>query len=247
MRPLLLALQFLTIIPVTLPRSPTPEDYDRSTAWYPLVGLAIGTPGALLVFGLREHVPSALLTLGVVLIPICLSGALHLDGFADCCDGLFALRSRQERLAILKDSRLGSFGVVGLIALLLTRYVALASLSASVLPTVALLTPCIGRWAIVLGLRWFQPARPGEGLSALFARKARLPFLIATVISTLVLLLLTGIWAFPTLALGALLVLAIGRFATARLGGVTGYVFGAMSECAELAVQLGWAVIVTWR
>src|SRR5579859_3506187 len=124
----LLAIQFLTTVPLRLPSVPSSADYARSTGWYPCVGLLVGVPGAIVAWSLEGHLPSTLVALAVLSLPVVVTGALHLDGFADCCDALFAPRSKEERLGILKDSRIGVFGATGLTLLLLTRFVALAAI-----------------------------------------------------------------------------------------------------------------------
>ncbi len=246
--PLRLALQFLTVVPITLPHPPAPADYTRSTAWYPCVGLLIGVPGALLALLADRHVPESLVALGVLILPVALTGALHLDGLADSCDGLFALRSREDRLMILKDSRIGTFGAIGLLMVLLSRYVALAALQPETLISVALLAPCIGRWSMLLSLRSFPAARPGSGLAGLFAHeRGTWAEMAATATVVVASGALAGLGAAIAIVGSLVITLAIGRLAVARLGGVTGDIYGATSECVELGVQVAWAVVTTWR
>lgn len=247
MIPFLVALQFLTIVPLRLPRAPTSADYAASIAWYPCVGLLVGTPGAAAAWALAGHLPATLVALAVLAFPAIVTGALHLDGLADCCDAIFAPRSTEERLAILKDSRVGVFGAVGLGLLLVARFAALATVPPAALPVAALLAPTLGRWAIVLGLRWLPPAKPGEGLAALFAERGRGGLVVASLTAAAAAALLVRIWALPALVAAALIAAAAGRLAVARLGGATGDVYGATSECAELVIQLGCAAVATWR
>lgn len=235
-------------MPLRLPRAPNGVDYATSTAWYPCVGLLVGLPGAVVAWALAGHLPPSLVALAVLVLPAFLTGAFHVDGFADCCDAFFAPRSKEARLAILKDSRVGVFGAAGLSLLLVARFAALASVPPTLLPVAALLAPVLGRWGIVLGLRWLPPARPGKGLAALFsARPGGVPLALATLTVVIAAVVLARWWAPLALGAAVFVTVAMGRLAASRLGGATGDVYGATSECVELTVQLGLAAVATWR
>ena len=110
------AFSFLTILPFGFPKD---RKVGWSFAWYPLVGLFIGG----MLMGVAEVSPLThqLTALLVLFTWIFITGGLHLDGFSDSCDGLLATVSPQKRLAIMKDPRTGSWAVIGLIVLLLTK------------------------------------------------------------------------------------------------------------------------------
>ena len=114
MRHLLLAIQFLTILPVPSPRRCDPEDLGRATAWFPLVGLLLGGLLWLADLGLTPLFPRHLTDALLVTLLAVLTGGLHLDGLADVCDGLAARGDKQRFLAAMKDSHVGALGAVGL-------------------------------------------------------------------------------------------------------------------------------------
>ena len=234
---LALAFSFLTVLPMPM------VEYQagllgRAGRWFPVVGLVIG--GLLTAaHGVLSQLFPPLLTAGLVIaLWAVLTGALHLDGLADCCDGLLAPTSRERRLEIMRDPRTGAFAVVGLVLFLLVKVTALAALPAA-LP-VLLLAPTWARWLLLWVAR--QPlARPG-GLGADFAAGLTGRTLLGALILPLLLSLL-----FPTLRLWAALALMLGltwaitRMAGARLGGVTGDVYGLAVELGELAFLLAYA------
>lgn len=128
MRNLRLALGLLTTIPVNLPTDLSAGDSGRAAVWYPLVGLVIGAltwlswTAAMAVF---PPLVGAALALAVWVV---LTGGLHLDGLADCCDGLLVSAAKKRRLEIMKDPHIGTFGVIGLVLVLFVKAATLASL-----------------------------------------------------------------------------------------------------------------------
>lgn len=228
------ALTFLTTLPAPSAALP-PEGLGRAAVWFPAVGLAAG----VLLWGVRwlgdrlfdPWLAGAL----VVTVWAVLTGGLHLDGLADCCDGLLAPVSRERRLEILRDPRLGSFGALGLGLFLLLKTLAAASAA----PVALLIAPVWARWALLVAARQPQ-ARPG-GMGASFAA-GMTPGVLAA--AALLPLLLGGLA--PLRGLMALLVAGGAvwgalRLARARIGGVTGDVYGLVVELCELAVLLVFA------
>jgi adenosylcobinamide-GDP ribazoletransferase len=209
----------------------------RSAKWFPLVGLILGLTLAGSQWLLSWVLPGSVTAVLIIALWAWLTGGLHLDGLADCGDGLLVAAGWERRLEILKDSRLGAFGAILLVLFLLAKVTAVAALP---VPSFALvLAPVLGRWFILVAAR--QPsARPG-GMGDSFAASLtpRMLF-IAAVLPFL--LIVGGGWRGGQTVLAALLaVLAtfiILRMARTRLGGVTGDVFGLVVEMTELIVLL---------
>jgi adenosylcobinamide-GDP ribazoletransferase len=164
------------------------------------------------------------------------TGALHLDGLADSLDGL-AGGSAEERLAIMRDGRIGALGAAGLILVLLAAAAALAELEHALRGRALLLAPVIGRLTPVALGPWFAPSSPGLGLGGAFLLalpKAAGPVNLLGALGLAVWLF--GAWG-AALVAGPLLAMALWtRFVAARLGGLTGDVLGSTVELAELAV-----------
>lgn len=205
-------------------------------AYFPLVGLALG---AILSFCAGLHWPSpALRGFVLLLLWVVLTGALHLDGFGDACDGLFATTTPTRRLEIMKDPRTGAWAVVGIVLLLLGKWVTLQTT-----PALALwLIPMVARWAMVLAAAGFRYARP-TGFGGYFRAGLGWPQVLgATVFTGVASALIIGLrldWSWLILSTPVLAVLLFGRWAAARLGGgLTGDVYGAMGELTELAALL---------
>jgi adenosylcobinamide-GDP ribazoletransferase len=239
---LLVAARYLTIIPLPGAAEEARDALGRAAAWFPVVGLAIGF-GLAGIDGLASLLfPPILATLLTMTGWKLVSGGLHLDGLADCLDGLMG-RDPAHRLAIMRDSRIGVFGAIGLILMLLLELTALAELSGAVRGRGLLAAPAIGRAAPPLLAMVFRPASEA-GQGAAFARGLRpLHALLAlggALVVGMAALRLAGAMAF---ALACLLALGVGAFAARRLGGVTGDVLGAAVEITELTVLL---TLVAW-
>jgi len=234
-----LAIGFLTRFPLGAPGEVAPARLAGSMAFFPLVGLALG---ALLAGGdalLAPHLPRAVGDALLLAVLVLASGALHLDGFADLCDGVGGGRDRAAMLRIMKDSCIGVFGAVGLVLLLLVKYQLLVNLPVAVKPAALLLAPAAGRWAPVLLTVTLPYLRGQEGTAAAFAAHAgRRELLLASLTLLAVtggLLGLAGLLLAGGVALATLLFAAWSRW---RLGGVTGDALGAAVELLETLTLL---------
>jgi len=216
----------------------------QALAWFPLVGAFVGAVGGAVVFFGSAVWPvsvAAVLGLGTM---VWLTGGLHLDGFADAVDGLAVPRSAAEAHRVMVDPRLGALGTVGLVLLLLFKWVLLQSIVSSLLVG-ALVTACVmGRWAMVLSAQLFQYV-PGEtGLGRLVTdHKAPWPVAIASLMMVVGVISLWGL--VPSLLLIGLTVAVVGglnRFFLVRLQGITGDTLGAVNEVVEVVLLLTFAL-----
>jgi adenosylcobinamide-GDP ribazoletransferase len=231
------AVRYLTIIPVPGGGTARADDLGRAAGWFPVVGLGLGVVLVGLDRVASAIFPSLLATGVVVTAWKLLAGGLHLDGFADCLDGLSG-RDRDDRLRIMRDSRIGALGAAGLVLILLLAVTALAGLPADLRYRAVLVAPTIGRAAPGVLARLFPPVG-AEGQGAAFVRAVR-PVAVATgaAFAFAIAALAAGGAGVAAWIGGLGLALATGRFVTARLGGLTGDAFGAAVEIAEVAVLL---------
>ena len=221
------AFSFLTILPFG---SAVGSKSGRTLAWFPLVGLCIGA--ILVAVAQMSPFNRDLSAFLILLVWVTLTGGLHLDGFGDCCDGMFASVPAEKRLSIMRDPRAGVWAAGGLTLLLLGKWLALRSIAPEWLP----LAPVLGRWAMVWAAYHF-PAIRGEGLGARFREglSARELLIACAWVAILLTRPETGalwllIFCFTTL---------LGGWAARRLGGgLNGDVYGAICELSELTCLL---------
>ena len=249
MNGLFAAIGFLTIV-----TTPTLRDGALASArqWFPFVGLGIGVALAVLDWGLNRgfwaitggEFPPLLLAALLVTSLIVLTRALHLDGFMDTCDGLFGGADAGRRLEIMRDPHVGAFAVAGAICLLLITTTTLIALPAWDRLFALLIVPCLSRWAMVATMAVFPYARREDGLgSAFFAGGTRIQTLIATVLAVVAAIVFAGPTGIVLLAVAGATALVVGRYATSRLGGVTGDVYGAVNELATMAMLVTVALL----
>ena len=238
MQTLLLALSFLTTLPVPQVEF-RPGALGESARWFPAVGLLVGvllSTFHLSLFYLFSPMLSAALTVTLWAV---LTGGLHLDGLADCCDGLLAAVSPERRLEIMKDPRIGAFGAIGIALFLMLKVTSLSSVTNPM--AALLLAPTVARWTLLLVTR--QPmVRPG-GLGDEFGKNISLGTISVAGLLPLALLIQFAGWqSLLAICVAIVATFALIRFAQRRLGGVTGDVFGLVAEMSELVVLLVFAM-----
>lgn len=235
LRGFLAAVEFLTVCPIPGTRARGPEELGRGAWAFPVIGLALGA--ALLVVDrvLARLFPEPVVTALLVAAWVGLTGGLHLDGVADAVDGLGGGWGREESLAIMRDTRLGSYGVIGIVLALILLVSVLYALGRT-RTTGLLLAPTLGRLTPLLLARLCPPARP-DGLGADFARGLTgRGFAAALVIAAAAGLSLLGWWGVVLLAWVCALTALAAWYLTRRLGGMTGDLLGAVVAGAELFV-----------
>lgn len=228
-----LALQFLTVFPIKKKIEITPEGLAGSMAYYPLVGAVQGVILVVSYYILSGLLPDNVTTGILLLILVLTNGGLHLDGFADTVDGLAGGNTPEERLRIMKDSRVGSIGVVFLILLLLIKFISIAEIPFEAKGPVLFIFPVVGRWAMVPMACWSGYARKEGGLGLSFANNSRSTLIISSAITAVLCTLALGLLSLVILLAIGGVIYYFSNFFTGKLGGVTGDVFGFQSEVAE--------------
>ena len=250
-----LALQFLTRVPVPAGVPWTEAAMHASARYFPLVGALVGAFGVLVWWGAQTLWPSTIAVLLSMAATVWITGAFHEDGWADTCDGLGGSVGRERALHIMKDSRLGTYGAIGLVLLLALKASALVSLPAPWLPALMVWSHALSRVAPLVLMRTMAYAGDADHAKAKpMAQQATLTTLAVAVATLMVLAVLLGavaqwtqgaaaphlLWALLAgLASSALSTWVAGRWFWRRLGGYTGDTLGASQQLAEVAALLG--------
>jgi adenosylcobinamide-GDP ribazoletransferase len=229
------AIAFLTRLPVPV-LSSSQKDWERSVAYYPLVGLLIG----FLLWGVSwlsfYLAPPALAAVLLFAFWVFITGGLHIDGWMDLADGMGSNRDRQRTLEIMKDSRTGSMGVIAALFLFMLKGVSIFYLLESKAFLLFLLPPLAARFFLVAAI-WFWPYISEKGM-ATGLKKGLAPWMIVLAF------LGTGGIFYVVNDVAGLLVLAFSilmswmfiRMVLQRLGGLTGDVYGALVEWTEMVI-----------
>ena len=234
----LTALNFLTIIPVSWRRDVSPEELGRSLGYFPLVGIVIGLILAGLDWTLDWILPSAVVNVLLIVSLAVISGVLHLDGFADTCDGIAGHKTVEARWQVMHDSRVGGFGIVGVCLLLLVKYVSLNSVPEPLLMTTLIIMPVVSRWAMVYAIFAYPYARP-SGLGKVFKQEASwLRFTMATLIALAVAIVLARLAGLIIMAGIWVMVVLMAAYLKRKFSGLTGDTYGAINEVSEVCVLI---------
>lgn len=239
MTPIIAAFQFLTIFPALIKRMFTPQEMARAVGWFPLVGIVLGLSLFGVNYSARLVFPETIAAALTLITWVLLTRALHLDGFMDTCDGLFGGWTPERRLEIMKDSRVGAFGVAGGVLVLLLKYTALAS-SFDLLP--ALVTSAVlARWGMALAIFAFPYAREHGLGREIKDHVGWTQIALATCIVLIVTWLAGGTMGLIAFALAGLAVWLGARYILRLIPGLTGDSYGALCEGIELVVLLFFA------
>lgn len=247
------AVSLLTRVPVGVRKGGAPE-LARAVPWFPVVGAGVGVVIALAYTAMERFLPAFIAATLAVTVGAIVTGAFHEDGLADVADAFAGGWTREQRLEILRDPRLGTFGVVALTSSLFIRIGVIGSLDPWSALALIPAAHALSRVAGVLLMRRLPPAQP-DGLGASYAAMLTPAgetmgglFGFAVGVS------LIGVWALPGAVLCGLAALGMGTLARAKIGGVSGDVLGATQQVAELAVLLlgagvlhaGWGALAWW-
>ncbi len=242
MRSLFAAIGFLTVVPV--PVSTQGGSFGRAASWFPIVGALVGLVLAGVDWCGRmwwDPYVAAALMIGVGIV---LTGGLHIDGLMDTADALFSRASRERMLEIMRDPHSGALGVATGVSALLLKFTLFAQLAGAEHWRLLVASPAVGRVAIVSALVLFPYAR-SAGTGASFAADTRGTHALAAVLMGAA--ISVGLLGWRGVALvGVTLVIALlsAVHVSRRLGGLTGDVYGAINEIAEVAALLGGALLI---
>src|SRR3989339_1791050 len=257
------ALKFLTIIPIDREDTIKPKNFGSFFCWFPVVGLCIGVFLSAVSLPLYFFFPPLITDALIILVSIAITGALHLDGLADTCDGIWGGWNKEKRLEIMKDSRIGSFGAIGLICLLGLKYLSLHSIgeistihnaffgdntkciSCFISPLLVnkcaalLFMPVVGRWAQVCAAGLSQYARSESGTgSFILGGTTRRHVIYASLLPVFLFWYFYGLSGFIIFAIIIIFTLAWIWYIKKKIGGMTGDTLGATNEIAELLFLL---------
>lgn len=241
----LAALRFFTRVPVPAWVGYSPEQAARTACHLPLVGLMVGALGAAVTVGASWVLPLSLAVVAGMAATLLLTGAFHEDGFADVCDGFGGGWTREKVLAIMKDSRVGSYGAMGIALMLLFKWNCLMEIDTawdgSALPLALIAGHGVSRFAAVCLMQVMNYARDDDNGKAAPAavKPGAVGMLWAACCGLLPTLFLPLETVAVSLSLAAITALALGRLFQRRIGGYTGDCLGATQQVAEVAWYAG--------
>jgi adenosylcobinamide-GDP ribazoletransferase len=243
-RRFLIAVQFLTRLPVPRSLNSSEADIGKATAFFPLVGVIVGGGAALLFLALQKVLPLPAAVFCAVVFTAFITNGFHEDGLADSFDGFGGGWTRDRVLEIMRDSRIGTYGTLALIFLIFGKLTFLSALPSGQIWRWLIVAHTAARWTTLPLCAWLPYARP-EGQGKLVAKQVGvLEIVTATLTLLLVCLLLPWQAALVVLLVTVLLTLFSGLYFRARLQGMTGDCLGATNQLTEVALYLTASILL---
>ncbi|MDP2795538.1 MAG: adenosylcobinamide-GDP ribazoletransferase [Sulfurisoma sp.] len=253
------ALRFFTRLPVPRWVGHSSEQLNHAARYFPLVGVIVGVIGAAVTLAALRLWPAPLAVLAGMAATLLATGAFHEDGLADSIDGFGGGWTKEQVLLIMKDSRIGSYGAIGIGLVLLAKFEALSLLAVSPVPQgFPSVTPTflamliaghsVSRFASTTLIHALDYARDDDSSKSkpLATRMGKGELALAAVFGLAPCLLLPAANAAVALALTAVVTVLAARYFVKRIGGYTGDCLGATQQLAELAFYLGILCACTW-
>ena len=243
------AIMFYTRIPVSKNLPYSDEILNRSTRFFPFIGWIVGGIGAVVFFGLQFVLPTELAILLSMLATIFVTGAFHEDGFADFCDGFGGGYTRERILTIMKDSRIGTYGSIGLVGILAVKFTSLQAISPEKIPFLMIAGHALSRIPPVLTI--FTSAYSRDD-----ATSKTKPIGKKSKTSDLIIALIFGILPIAILSPEFTMYIIPGilfttyffrNYITKKLGGYTGDCLGALQQISEVEIYLGFVIYLSFQ
>ncbi|MFI5149699.1 MAG: adenosylcobinamide-GDP ribazoletransferase [Bacteroidia bacterium] len=246
------ALMFYTRLPCPAWVDHDPLHLTKATRYLPLVGMLVGCICAGIWYGAQLVFPAPVAVTLSMLGGVLVTGGFHEDGLADVCDGFGGGWTREKILDIMKDSRVGAFGVMGLVLVFLLKFSLLVSINPALLPLVLIAAHALSRFVTITFLYTHSYARPDTGTEQdpskirPVAEKPRLTDLfIAGLFGIAPLFFFQNHWVFLLIIPLYLLKILLGRYFVKWIGGYTGDCLGATQQSTEILFYL--CLIVLWK
>lgn len=241
------AVTFFTRIPVSRWAAYSQESMNQATSYYPMVGWVVGCFAALVFYVLNLLIPVFPAVVLSTVASVWLTGAFHEDGFADVCDGFGGGWEKERILTIMKDSRVGAFGAIGIFLIILVKVSLLAEFDAVIIPFVLLSGHSVSRAVSVSSMVTLAYVRENDADGKAKPIARALPdevILWIAITGALPVFLLGSWWYFATLIPQLVLLAVMNRWYQKWIGGYTGDCLGALQQLSEVLFYLS-ALVIT--
>ncbi len=244
MRRLILTLQFLTRIPIPVQIDIKENDFAKGIIYFPIAGLVIGSFCSLVYLGADYLLNGYFPILCAILANVLVTGGFHLDGLADTCDGIYSARPLEQMLEIMRDSRVGTNGVLAIVFDLLFRMILLAAIPSEKIVLAILLAPVAAKTMQSVLMYRAQYARKGSGLGNFYIGKISIVSLFVTLfLGKIILFGFLGMVSIYLFGICLLCGIFYRYYIQSKIQGMTGDTLGAGSEVVEIVCLLVMALL----
>jgi adenosylcobinamide-GDP ribazoletransferase len=235
----LLMIQFLTRIPVNMSLPCERDNFRKASIFFPIIGLIVGSIQWIIYELLAGILPSDAVIVIVILAGIIITGALHIDGLGDTCDGFFAFKGNDRIIEIMKDSRIGTYACIVIVMDLLLKYT-LFTYIVHQFSVAIIVVPVISRFSLVLlGFRGKNAKSTGSG-NLFIGNIGRSQLLISFIITVVILMVIIDLkyLAVMLLLVAFIVTFLFNSFCEKKIGGLTGDTLGANNELVEIMILI---------
>lgn len=240
----ILAIQFFTRLPIKKNVDFNNENIRNSIFFYPFVGALIGGIAGLIYSPISKFSVNIASLFALVTI-VFLTGGLHIDGLSDTFDGFLSNRDRERTMEIMKDSRIGAFGVLSIVILLLSKFVIISSMDVGSLPLFLILSMANSRLVVSRIISYKKVAKEG-GLGDLFHKSNPGKMILISGLIYLGIIMSINIFYIIPLVLTFIVGEVFSRWSYKKIGGMTGDTYGAIIEIGDAISLLGYWGIMLW-
>ncbi|MCM8710058.1 adenosylcobinamide-GDP ribazoletransferase [Clostridium sp. SYSU_GA19001] len=231
----LLMLQFLTRIPININLNCEKDNFRKGAVFLPIVGFIVGGLQWIIYYLLNKVLPNNIIAVIMVITAVMVTGALHIDGLGDTCDGFFAFKGKDRIIEIMKDSRIGSFGAIAVSADLLMKVMAISYILDSSFAAAVIAAAVMGRFSIIFISYISKPAKSNGSGNLFIGNMNRIIVLISGLLSFGINIVLLGL-KISLIIFSAVVILTFlfKKYCENKIGGATGDILGANNELVEI-------------
>ena len=243
MKIFILGIQFMTSLPIPININVKREDFQKIVAFFPAIGLIIGLFEAFIYYISSRFLTHNSASFMAIVSHIIITGAIHIDGLGDTADGIFSGRNREKMLEIMKDSRLGTFGALAIIVVIVGKVIMIMEMPKHMIITVLIVAPVIARTMNIFLMYNRKYARQTEGMGDLFIGVLKKEnYIIALILGVLITIILGGLTGMKMFVISFIFTILFRNYTEGKLGGITGDILGASDELNEFLIYLAMCI-----
>ncbi|MFL0245970.1 adenosylcobinamide-GDP ribazoletransferase [Candidatus Clostridium stratigraminis] len=232
-------LQFLTRIPINIILECKQDNFKKAAFYLPIIGLIVGGIEWAAYYILNIFLPANINAVLVFIMSVLITGALHIDGLGDTCDGFYAFKGKDRIIEIMKDSRIGSYACIAIVVDILLKVSSLTYIIENKLGFIIILAPVIGRLSIVFISLIGKPAKSTGSGNLFIGNMSRTIVIFAALLSFAISIILIGVANSAIIFLISLIVtILINKYSESKINGITGDLLGANNELVEIFVLI---------
>lgn len=239
MKTFILAVQFMTRIPININLDVKREDFKDTVKFFPIIGLIVGCFEAFVYYICSKILSNNLASFITILSHIVITGGIHIDGLSDTIDGIFSGRSKQKILEIMKDSRVGTFGALAIIFLVVGKIIMLIDMPEDSIIIAIILAPVISRTMNIFLMYNRKYAREEEGMGDLFIGVLdKKNYIICLISCIIIIIAIGGLYSIIIFTISFIFTKLFRSYIEKKIEGLTGDILGASSELNEFLIYL---------